>query len=132
MFCLLDLPAPYDLPSLPKLLGATGGVMLCLGTLGLFKLKLQRDPQHGDAAQKPMDYGFIALLFLVSASGLGLWLLRGQAGMAQALALHLGSVMALFATLPYNKFAHGIFRTASLLRHAVEKRQPNRLGVGGD
>ena len=129
---LLDLPAPYDLPSLPKLLGATGGVMLCLGTLGLFKLKLQRDPQHGDAAQKAMDYGFIALLFLVSASGLGLWLLRGQAGMAQALALHLGSVMALFATLPYNKFAHGIYRSAALLRHAVEKRQPNRLGLGGE
>ena len=129
---LLDLPAPYDLPSLPKLLGATGGVMLCLGTLGLFKLKLQRDPQHGDAAQKPMDYGFIALLFLVSASGLALWLLRGQPGMTSALALHLGSVLALFATLPYNKFAHGIFRSAALLRHAVEKRQPNRLGVGGE
>jgi citrate/tricarballylate utilization protein len=128
----LNLPAPYDLPSLPKLLGAAGGVMLCMGTLGLFKLKLQRHPQHGDAAQKPMDYGFIALLFLVSASGLALWALRGHAQMPQALALHLGSVMALLATLPYNKFAHGIFRTAALLRHAVEKRQPNRLGLGGD
>ena len=124
--------APYDLPSLPKLLGVSGGVMLCLGTLGLFKLKLQRHPQHGDAAQKPMDYGFIALLFLVSASGLALWLLRGQSHMPSALALHLGSVMALFATLPYNKFAHGIYRTAALLRHAVEKRQPNRLGLGGE
>ena len=125
-------PAPYDLPSLPKLLGAVGGVMLCMGTLGLFKLKLQRHPLHGDAAQKPMDYGFIALLFLISASGLLLWALRGHTWMPLALSVHLGSVMALFATLPYNKFAHGIFRTASLLRHAVEKRQPNRLGVGGD
>jgi len=41
-------------------------------------------------------------------------------------------VMALFATLPYGKFAHGIFRTASLLRHAVEKRQPNPIGLGAD
>ena len=129
---LLNLPAPYDLPSLPKLLGAVGGVMLCMGTLGLFKLKLQRHPQHGDAAQKPMDYGFIALLFLISASGLLLWALRGHGWMPLALSVHLGSVMALFATLPYNKFAHGIFRTASLLRHAVEKRQPNRLGLGGE
>jgi citrate/tricarballylate utilization protein len=48
------------------------------------------------------------------------------------LAVHLGSVMALFATLPYGKFAHGIFRTAALLRFAVEKRQPNRLGLGGE
>jgi citrate/tricarballylate utilization protein len=128
----LGWEAPYDLPSLPKLLGAVGGVMLCMGTLGLFKLKLQRHPLHGDAAQKPMDYGFIGLLFLISASGLLLWGLRGHAQMPLALAVHLGSVMALFATLPYNKFAHGIYRTASLLRHAVEKRQPNRLGLGGE
>jgi hypothetical protein len=29
------------------------------------------------------------------------------------LALHLGCVMALFLTLPYGKFAHGIFRSAA-------------------
>ncbi len=124
--------APYDLPSLPKLLGVSGGVMLCLGTMGLFKLKLQRHPAQGDAAQKPMDYGFIALLFAVSASGLLLWLIRTHVLMPQVLALHLGSVMALFATLPYNKFAHGMYRSAALLRHAVEKRQPNRLELGAD
>ena len=124
--------APYDLPSLPKLLGAVGGVSLLLGTAGLFKLNLQRDPQHGDAAQKPMDLGFIALLFLTSASGLALWLGRGTPALAALLAVHLGAVMALFATLPYGKFAHGIFRTAALLRHAVEKRQPNTLALGAD
>ena len=52
--------------------------------------------------------------------------------MPLTLSVHLGSVMALFITLPYGKFAHGIFRTAALLRHAVEKRQPNQLGLGGD
>ena len=128
----LNLPAPYDLPSLPKLLGVVGGISLTMGTAGLFKLKLQRHPEQGDAAQKPMDLGFIALLFLISVSGLGLWLARGHASMPTWLAVHLGAVMALFATLPYNKFAHGIFRTASLLRHAVEKRQPNPIGLGSD
>lgn len=127
-----NLPAPYDLPSLPKLLGVVGGVSLLLGTAGLFMLKLQRHPEQGDAAQKPMDLGFIALLFLISLSGLALWLARGHSSMPTWLVVHLGAVMALFATLPYNKFAHGIFRTASLLRHAVEKRQPNPLGLGGD
>ncbi len=122
--------APYDLHSLPKILGAVGGVSLLLGTLGLFKLKLQRHPLHGDAAQKPMDLGFIALLFLTSLTGLALWLARGHNAMPALLALHLGVVMALFATLPYGKFAHGIFRTAALLRFAVEKRQPNRIGLG--
>jgi citrate/tricarballylate utilization protein len=124
--------APYDLPSLPKLLGAVGGVSLLLGTAGLFRLNLKRHPQHGDAAQKPMDLGFIALLFFTSLSGLALWLARGTPALAALLAIHLGVVMALFATLPYGKFAHGIFRTAALLRHAVEKRQPNPVGLGAD
>jgi citrate/tricarballylate utilization protein len=127
-----NLPAPYELPSLPKLLGVVGGVSLLLGTAGLFWLNLKRHPEQGDAAQKPMDLGFIGLLFLISFTGLGLWLARGQASMPTWLAVHLGAVMALFATLPYNKFAHGIFRTASLLRHAVEKRQPNPIGLGSD
>ncbi len=124
--------APYDLSSLPKLLGAVGGVSLLLGTASLFKLNLQRHPLHGDAAQKPMDLGFIALLFFTSLSGLALWLGRGSVALPALLAIHLGVVMALFATLPYGKFAHGIFRTAALLRFAVEKRQPNPLGVGGE
>ena len=124
--------APYDLPSLPKLLGAVGGASLLLGTAGLFRLNLRRHPQHGDAAQKPMDLGFIALLFFTSLSGLALWLARGTPALAALLAVHLGVVMALFATLPYGKFAHGIFRTAALLRHAVEKRQPNPVGLGAD
>jgi len=128
----LGWQAPYDLPSLPKALGAIGGVSLLLGTAGLFKLHVQRHPLHGDAAQKPMDLGFIALLFFTSLSGLALWLARGSTGSPALLAMHLGIVMALFATLPYGKFAHGIFRTAALLRFAVEKRQANKLGLGGE
>ncbi len=124
--------APYDLPSLPKLLGAVGGVAMVFGTAGLWRLNLHRHPLHGDPAQRPMDRAFIALLFLTSATGLALWLTRGTPAMALLLCVHLGAVMALFATLPYGKFAHGIFRCAALLRHAVEKRQPNTLGLGGD
>ena len=124
--------APYELPSLPKLLGVPGGVSLMIGTAGLWHLNRQRHPLHGDAAQKPMDLGFIALLFLTSASGLALWLGRGTPALALLLCIHLGAVMALFATLPYGKFAHGIFRTAALLRHAIEKRQPNPIGLSDE
>lgn len=129
---LLGWPAPYALPSLPKLLGVVGGVSLLVGACGLAWLNLRRHPEHGDSAQKPMDLGFIALLALISASGLLLWLLGSTAAMPLMLAIHLGAVMALFLTLPYGKFAHGIFRTAALLRFAVEKREPNRLGLGGE
>ena len=127
---LLGQVAPYALPSLPKLLGVSGGVSLLVGTVGLFWLNLQRHPLHGDAAQKPMDLGFIALLFLTSLSGLLLWLGRGTEALPALLVLHLGAVMALFATLPYGKFAHGAFRCAALLKWAVERRRPNRLQLG--
>lgn len=40
--------------------------------------------------------------------------------------------MALFATLSYGNFAHGIFRSAALVRHMIEKRQPNPIGLGAD
>lgn len=124
--------APYELPGLPKLLGVVGGVSLMIGTAGLWHLNRRRHPLHGDAVQRPMDLGFIALLFLTSASGLALWLGRGTPALAVLLCLHLGAVMALFATLPYGKFGHGIFRSAALLRHAIEKRQPNSIGLAAD
>jgi citrate/tricarballylate utilization protein len=128
----LGWPAPYDFTSLPKILGTVGGISLALGTLGLWRLNLARDPNQGDVQQRPMDRGFIALLFLISVTGLALMLSRNSVAMPSLLALHLGLVMALFLTLPYGKFAHGIFRMASLLRFSVEKRQPSKLALGSD
>ena len=129
---LLGQPAPYALPSLPKLLGVAGGLSLALGTAGLWRLNLKRHPAHGDAAQKPMDRGFIALLFLTATSGLALWAARGTPALALLLCLHLGAVMAFFATMPYGKFAHGIYRSAALLKWAIERRQPTRLRLGSE
>jgi citrate/tricarballylate utilization protein len=124
--------APYDWPSLPKLLGAAGGVGLLVGPAGLLWLNLRRHPLHGDAAQKPMDRGFIVLLLLTSLTGLALWGVRGSAALPALLALHLGCVMALFLTLPYGKFAHGVYRGAALLKWAIERRLPSRLKLGGE
>ncbi|MHB8666066.1 MAG: tricarballylate utilization 4Fe-4S protein TcuB [Burkholderiales bacterium] len=124
--------APYALVSVPVLLGSAGGIGLLIGPAGLLWLNLRRHPLHGDAAQKPMDRGFIALLLLVSASGMGLLAWRDSGAMALLLALHLGTVMALFLTLPYSKFAHGSYRSAALLKWAIEKRQPKRLQLGAE
>jgi len=129
---LLDLHAPYPVLSLPVLLGIAGGIGLLVGPAGLLWLNLRRHPLHGDAQQKPMDRGFIALLLLTSLSGLLLLALRDTASMGLWLAIHLGVVMALFLTLPYGKFAHGIFRSAALLKWAIERRLPNKLQLGSD
>jgi citrate/tricarballylate utilization protein len=129
---LLGRHAPYAFASVPVLLGTAGGAGLLLGPAGLLWLNLGRHPLHGDAAQKPMDRGFIALLLLASASGLALLAWRDSGAMALLLALHLGVVMAMFLTLPYSKFAHGAYRAAALLKWAIEKRQPNRLQLGSE
>ena len=129
---LLHQEAPYAFTSLPVLLGSLGGLGLLAGPAGLLWLNLKRDPRHGDAAQRPMDRGFIALLLLTSATGFALLLLRDTGLMGVLLAIHLGVVMALFVTLPYGKFAHGIFRCAALFKYAIEKRLPSRLQLGSD
>jgi citrate/tricarballylate utilization protein len=120
---LLGQEAPYDLLSLPVILGTLGGIGLIIGPAGLLWLNLRRNPAHGDAAQKPMDRGFILLLLLVSITGIALLVGRDTSLMGALLAVHLGAVMALFLTLPYGKFAHGFYRTAALLKWAIEKRR---------
>ena len=129
---LLDLHAPYALTSLPVVLGTLGGIGLAVGPAGLLWLNLKRDPAAGDVAQRPMDRAFIALLLLTSVTGLVLLGWRDSAAMPLLLAVHLGVVMALFATLPYGKFAHGIYRSAALLKWAIERRQPDGLRLGAD
>ena len=129
---LLGLHAPYAPTSLPVLLGIFGGLGLLIGPAGLLWLNLRRDPIPGDARQRPMDRGFIALLLLTSATGFALLVWRDSPTMGLLLAVHLGVVMALFATLPYGKFAHGVYRAAALLKSAVEKRQPSRLQLGSE
>ena len=115
--------APYALLSVPVILGTLGGIGLVIGPSGLLYLNFTRAEQHGDAAQKPMDRGFILLLLLISISGFLLLAYRDTAAMAILLAVHLGFVMAFFLTMPYSKFAHGIYRVAALLKNSIEKRQ---------
>ncbi|ODV40944.1 tricarballylate utilization protein B [Cupriavidus sp. UYMMa02A] len=129
---MLGWHAPYPVFSLPVLLGTAGGIGLLIGPAGLLWLNLQRHPEHGDVQQRPMDRGFIALLLLTAGTGLGLLAARETTAMPFLLAVHLGVVMALFATLPYGKFAHGIFRTAALLKANIEKRRPSELRLGDD
>jgi citrate/tricarballylate utilization protein len=124
--------APYGWTSLPKLLGMPGGAMLAVGTAGLGWLRWRRDPRHAVPEQRAMDWGLVALLFLIAVSGLALPFLRAHPALPTVLCLHLGAVLAFFATAPYGKFAHGAYRAAALLKWAIEKRQPLSLRLGSD
>ena len=117
---VLGLRAPYAYASLPVVLGTLGGVGLLIGPIGLYAVKRHRDPAIADPKQDPMDVSFLALLFLSSLTGLLLLVLRETAAMGWLLAIHLGVVLGLFLTLPYGKFVHGIYRSAALVRSALE------------
>jgi citrate/tricarballylate utilization protein len=116
--------APYEYLSVPVVLGTAGGVGLVVGPAGLYWVGGQRDPAAGDPTQRPADRAFLVLLLLTSATGLGLLGWRETAVMPVLLIVHLGVVLALFVTLPYGKFVHGIYRTAALVRHAAESGRP--------
>jgi citrate/tricarballylate utilization protein len=101
----------------------TGGAGLLIGPAGLLILRGQRDPALADPGQRGMDESFMALLFLTSLTGFLLLALREQAVMSAVLVVHLGVVLALFLTLPYGKFVHGIYRAAALIHYALESRR---------
>ncbi len=119
---MLGLSAPYAYTSLPVILGTLGGIGLVIGPIGLLYLNIKRHPLHGDSQQKPMDRGFIFILLLISITGLALLALRDSAAMALLLIIHLATVMTFFLTIPFGKFAHGFYRSAALLKFAVEER----------
>lgn len=123
---LLGIHAPYPVSSAPVILGKLGGLGLIIGPSGLLYLNIKRDPLHGDAKQKPMDRGFIFLLLMISATGLGLLAFRDSAWMAVWLIAHLATVMSFFLTIPFGKFAHGFYRSAALLKFAVEERRSKK------
>jgi citrate/tricarballylate utilization protein len=115
--------APYSYLSLPVILGTLGGLGLLIGPVGLYRLKQRRDPMIADVKQDGMDVSFLALLFLTSGTGFLLLLLRETSVMGVLLVVHLAVVLALFLTLPYGKFVHGIYRVAALVKNALEETQ---------
>jgi citrate/tricarballylate utilization protein len=118
--------APYAYTSVPVVLGTLGGVGLVVGPAGLWWQRQRRDPALGDPAQHGLDRALLALLLLTSVTGLALLVLRHESVMGVLLIVHLGLVLALFLTLPYGKFVHGLYRTAALVKYAGERDAPAR------
>jgi citrate/tricarballylate utilization protein len=115
--------APYGYLEAPVLLGTIGGIMLCIGTAGLFVEKRRLHPAVRFEGGLGMDYAFIVSLFLVSFSGLLLLAVRETGFMGITLAVHLGLVYGFFLILPFSKFVHGLYRFAALLASAGEARR---------
>ncbi len=113
--------APYPFWSLPVMLGTFGGAALLVGSGGLFWYKRQSDPAPANPHLHGLDFGFLALLFLTSFTGMILLILRGTFAMGFLLAVHFGLVLSLFITLPYGKFVHATYRYTALVQNAMEQ-----------
>lgn len=118
-----DQPAPYPLFSLPVLFGMIGGIGLIIGTSGLIWVKTISDPAPVVARLMSTDFALLGLLWLAAMTGLLLLAMRATPAMGVLLALHLGTILALFLLLPYSKFVHGLYRGLALLRAAADRSQ---------
>lgn len=114
--------APYAWYSAPVVLGTAGGIGLLVGPAGLLAAKWRRDPALAAGDRFGMDAAFLAMLFLTSLTGLLLLALRATSAMGILLAVHLAVVLALFLSMPYGKFVHGLYRFAALVKYAAERR----------
>ena len=122
----LGHPAPYPFFSLPVMLGTIGGLGMVAGCAGLIWLKVVQDQAPTARHLLGADFALLALLLLTAATGLMLLALRDTAAMGVLLAVHLGIVLSLFLLLPYSKMVHGVYRSAALLRAALERHRAAR------
>lgn len=117
---LLGILPPFPLLSIPVVLGVIGGLAILAGSTGLIALKSRSDPAPESRRMTVLDYTFLAVLALVALSGLLLLAFRGTAAMGSLLTVHLALLVALYATAPYGKFVHFVYRYLSLVKHAHE------------
>lgn len=112
---------PYPLLSVPVITGTIGGIGMLIGCGGLLWLKTQSSGVTSVAQMTVKDYGLLVALAFLALSGLATLLTRSTAAFGIVFLVHLSSVMLAFASAPYSKFMHVIFRFAALVRDSAER-----------
>ena len=111
---------PYPLLSAPVVSGIAGGVAMIAGATGLIYLKVRRGARLGIPQMTRMDFAFLAILDLASITGMMTLALRGTSYLGVVLTIHLAVLVGLYATAPYGKFVHFVYRLAALVLNRVE------------
>lgn len=119
----LGWEAPYPPLSLPVVFGTLGGIGMSIGATGLIWLKWRGDLAPTAPEASAGEYAMLSLLLLVATTGLAVLVWRSSPAMGPLLALHLGSVLALFLLLPYGKLVHAGYRLVALMVEASERRE---------
>ncbi|HEY3218199.1 MAG TPA: tricarballylate utilization 4Fe-4S protein TcuB [Candidatus Limnocylindria bacterium] len=117
---IVGVESPYPVVSAPVLFGIGGGIAQIAGTIGLLWLKWRSDARPAAAKMASRDYAFLAMLNLVSVTGMLVLMLRETSALGPVLVVHLGTVAGLFLTMPYGKFVHFLYRYAALVQNRIE------------
>lgn len=116
-----ELP-PFPLLSAPVILGSLGGIGIIVGATGLLALKWRSDRAPADGRSINLDWLFLLSLDIVALTGMLLLVLRESPLMGVLLVVHLATVLALYVSAPYGKFAHFVYRYAALVQNRIESR----------
>jgi citrate/tricarballylate utilization protein len=119
---IFDQLPPYSILSLPVVLGSAGGIAMIVGASGLLYQKWRSDRAPADARTLNLDWLFLVSLDVVSVTGMLLLVLRETPAMGVLLVIHLATVLALYVSAPYGKFAHFVYRYAALVQNRLESR----------
>jgi quinone-modifying oxidoreductase subunit QmoC len=108
-----ELPLPQYHPF--KILGNISAVLLVVGAVWLLLNRLTNEGATGTS--RAFDNFFLGLVVLLVFTGVGVELGRYIFPVPLALALyvlHLGTILSLFVTFPFSKFAHALYRTLAM------------------
>jgi citrate/tricarballylate utilization protein len=117
---VFDQLPPYSVLSVPVILGSLGGVAIIVGATGLLYLKWRSDRAPSDAQTMNLDWLFLLSLDVVSVTGMLLLIFRDTPAMGALLVVHLATVLALYVSAPYGKFAHFVYRYVALVQNRFE------------
>jgi citrate/tricarballylate utilization protein len=119
---VLGQEPPYPILSAPVIFGSIGGIALIVGATGLLALKRRGDREPADGRSLDLDWLFLLSLNVVAITGMLLLLLRDTPAMGILLVVHLATVLALYVSAPYGKFAHVLYRYAALVQNRIDSR----------
>lgn len=117
---ILGIRPPYPVLSVPVILGTIGGIGILAGGFGFLLIARRRVRTRVNAAMLRLNRGFTTLLLASTLTGLLLLVLRATPLMGILLVIHLAVLAALFATFPYGKFVHWMYRYAALVQFRME------------
>ncbi len=119
MYILMEeLPLPFWHPF--KIIGNVAAVFLVVGGFMVLQNRLRQDKPAGNATA--YDNFFLSVVLMVVITGVltevGRYLMHPELA-SWIYILHLTSVLSLFVTFPFSKFAHLIYRTLAMVHERM-------------